>query len=335
VLPCLIFEDEHLLVANKPPGLNTHAPSPFAGEGIYDWLKHREPRWADLAIIHRLDKETSGVILFGKTSLANRSLTGQFTERRVGKRYLLVTDRKVPQKPTTVRTNLRRLGDKYVTQTASQNLECAVTRFAPTQLAAAVTVREAEAGIRSEMHEFPLIEALPLTGRTHQIRVHAAQLGLPILGDTLYGGTPAPRIYLHAAELTLTHPASGDKIKFEAPVDFASLPQSLLRSGLIDQETTNAYRVINGASDGRPDWYLDRLGDYLLSHCEAPLSGEQRSELAELVRRLCLRGAFHKQLSRHVRKSDPMKASPQRVLGETVAPAFVIRENGLDFELSF
>src|SRR5262249_48252944 len=96
VLPCLIFEDEHLLVINKPPGLNTHAPSPYAGEGLYDWLRHREPRWADLAIIHRLDKEISGVMVFGKTPLANRSLTQQFTARGVRKRYLLLTDRNPP-----------------------------------------------------------------------------------------------------------------------------------------------------------------------------------------------------------------------------------------------
>jgi hypothetical protein len=61
MVPCVIFEDEHLLVVHKPAGWNTHAPSPFAGEGIYDWLRHRDRRWASLAIIHRLDKETSGV----------------------------------------------------------------------------------------------------------------------------------------------------------------------------------------------------------------------------------------------------------------------------------
>src|SRR3979409_661213 len=98
MLPCVILEDEHLLVVNKPAGLNTHAPSPFAGEGIYDWLKHREPRWADLAPLHRLDKETSGVMVFGKTALANRSLTEQFTRREVRKKYLLLTDRPVKQK---------------------------------------------------------------------------------------------------------------------------------------------------------------------------------------------------------------------------------------------
>ena len=66
--PCVLHEDEHLLVVNKPAGLNTHAPGPFAGEGIYDWLRHREPRWANLAIVHRLDKETIGVLSFGKTT---------------------------------------------------------------------------------------------------------------------------------------------------------------------------------------------------------------------------------------------------------------------------
>src|SRR6185503_2709800 len=108
VLPCVIFEDEHLLVVNKPAGLNTHAPSPYAGEGIYDWLRHREPRWAKLAIIHRLDKETSGVMVFGKTPVANRSLTEQFTRREITKKYLLLTDRPLKQRELTARSNIIR-----------------------------------------------------------------------------------------------------------------------------------------------------------------------------------------------------------------------------------
>src|SRR5580700_6401874 len=93
--PCVIFEDDHLLVVNKPAGMNTHAPGPFAGEGIHEWLKHREPRWAKLAIIHRLDKETSGVMVFGKTAAANRSLTEQFARHEIRKQYRLLTDRPV------------------------------------------------------------------------------------------------------------------------------------------------------------------------------------------------------------------------------------------------
>src|ERR1043165_4516404 len=94
-LKLICFEDDHLLVVNKPAGVNTHAPSPYAGEGIYDWLRHREPRWAKLSILHRLDKETSGVMVFGKTAEANRSLTQQFTEHTIRKKYRLLTDRPV------------------------------------------------------------------------------------------------------------------------------------------------------------------------------------------------------------------------------------------------
>ena len=110
MVPCVIFEDADLLVVHKPSGWNTHAPGPYAGEGIYDWLRHREPRLATLAILHRLDKETSGVLVFGKTPLANRSLTEQFTQHRVRKKYVLRTDRSGPTSPLTLKTALVRAG---------------------------------------------------------------------------------------------------------------------------------------------------------------------------------------------------------------------------------
>src|SRR5271155_1050642 len=112
MVPCVIFEDGHLLAVNKPAGWNTHSPGPYAGEGIYDWLRAREPRWSSLAILHRLDKETSGILVFGKTPLANKSLTEQFTERRVHKKYILFTDREVFPKEFTVKTGIRRIGEK-------------------------------------------------------------------------------------------------------------------------------------------------------------------------------------------------------------------------------
>src|SRR5436190_15127531 len=94
--------------------MNTHAPSPYAGEGIYEWLRAREPRWASLAIIHRLDKETSGVMVFGKTPAANKSLTQQFTDHTIRKKYLLLTDKPVPKGELVVKTALVRAGEKYV-----------------------------------------------------------------------------------------------------------------------------------------------------------------------------------------------------------------------------
>jgi 23S rRNA (cytosine1962-C5)-methyltransferase len=310
MLPCIIFEDEHLLVVNKPAGMNTHAPSPFTGEGIYDWLRHRESRWAKLAIIHRLDKETSGVIVFGKTTLANRALTEQFTQRSVHKKYALLTDRALKRTPLVVKSKISRAGDRYVSGAQGE--------MAETHFKAAAD---------------DIIEAEPLTGRTHQIRVHAAENGFPILGDTLYGGTAFHRVCLHAAEISFKHPVSGQELTFRTPADFNSDMREALRTALIETEETNAYRLIHGASDGWPGWYVERLGDFLLSQSEAPLTKPQHERLAQIGQNA--RGAYHKILSRHVRGANTTEASPQPAFGEAAPERFTIRENGIQFELSF
>jgi 23S rRNA (cytosine1962-C5)-methyltransferase len=322
MVPCVIFEDEHLLAVHKPAGWNTHAPSPFAGEGIYDWLKHREPRWASLAIIHRLDKETSGVLVFGKTPSANKSLTEQFTARRVHKKYLLLTDRAVPKKGFTVKTALARVGEKYASRPGG---EIAETVFTPV----------AEAELRTQNSELRTVSASPLTGRTHQIRVHAAESGFPVLGDTLYGGTASSRVYLHAGEIEFTHPATGQPVKFFAPADFDREPRLALRAAVIEPDATNAFRVVHGASDGWPGWFVEKLGDFLLSQSEAALSAKQTEELSRLAKLFSARGAYHKILSRQVRRATASEASPQLVLGEAAPGRFEILENGVRYELSF
>ena len=323
--PCVIFEDEHLLVVNKPAGWNTHAPGPYAGEGIYDWLRHREPRWATLAILHRLDKETSGVMVFGKTPSANRSLTAQFTERRVRKKYLLLTDRPVPQSGFIVKTALVRVGEKYASRPPHAGAEIAETRFGVPALAGADRLK---AGLQT-------VEAEPLTGKTHQIRVHAAESGFPVLGDTLYGGTPAARVFLHAAEISFTHPATGKPVTFHAPANFDADPRVALRAALIDPLETDAFRVVHGASDGWAGWYVERLGKFLLSQSEQPLRAEQREELARLAKIFSAGGAYHKILSRQVRRATATEASPQPVWGEAAPERFEICENGVRFELGF
>lgn len=320
MVPCVIFEDEHLLVVAKPAGWNTHAPSPYAGEGIYDWLKNREPRWASLAIIHRLDKETSGILVFGKTSLANKSLTEQFTQRQVHKKYLLLTDRKVPAKGFTAKSTLLRIGEKYASRPGG---ELAQTRFTP--------VEDAKFGHGN----LKLLTAEPLTGRTHQIRVHAAENGFPILGDTLYGGTTSSRVFLHAGEIEFTHPATGKPLRLSVPVDFGREPRLALRNVVIDPAETNAFRLIHGASDGWPGWFVEKLGDYWLSQAEGELNPMQREELCRLTKAFSSRGAYHKILSRHVRKSNVADASPQLVLGEAAPERFEILENGVRYEMSF
>jgi 23S rRNA (cytosine1962-C5)-methyltransferase len=322
MVPCVIFEDEHLLVVSKAAGWNTHSPSAFAGEGIYDWLKHREPRWSALAIIHRLDKETSGVLVFGKTPLANKSLTEQFTQRSVHKKYLLLTDRAVPPKEFTVKTALARAGEKYVSRPGG---EMAETKF---QIAP-------DSELKTENSKLKTVNAEPFTGRTHQIRVHAAENGFPILGDTLYGGTRSSRVFLHAGEIAFAHPATNKPVKFFAPVDFDSEPRQALRTAVIAPDATDSFRLIHGASDGWPGWFVEKLGNFLLSQSEAALDARQDEELSRLAKTFATRGAYHKILSRHVRQSKATDASPQLILGEAAPERFEILENGIRYELSF
>jgi len=315
----ILFEDEHLLVINKPAGMNTHAPSPYAGEGIYDWLRHREPRWANLAIIHRLDKQTSGVMVFGKTSAANRSLTEQFAEHKAEKIYLLATDRPIKKQAFTARSALVRTGDKYLSRPVHAGADVAETRFK---------------FLRGE-NERNFVEARPITGRTHQIRVHAAEHGFPIVGDDVYGGSPAARLWLHAAELSLQHPGTGQRTIFRAPANFQADVGFALREAVIDRAQTNAYRLVHGASDQHPGWYVDRLDKFLLSQSEQELTAQQREQLAKLMVLTEARGVYHKRLTRHVRQTKLDDVSPQPVLGQWASGPFFVRENRVQYELNF
>ncbi|TAL05076.1 MAG: hypothetical protein EPO07_04160 [Verrucomicrobia bacterium] len=354
--PCVLHEDEHLLVVHKPAGWNTHAPAPHAGEGIYDWLKHREPRWANLAIIHRLDKETSGVLVFGKTPLANKSLTEQFTTRAVRKKYLLLTDRPPKRTEFTAKSKIARIGERYASRADG---ELAETRF---------QIRNPKSEIRNQNQPPHVgcyeVTAEPLTGRTHQIRVHAAENGFPILGDTLYGGSPFPRVCLHAAEISFQHPATGEAVSFTAPMDWSAdassarstetatrgrgvrapvepLTPAALRDACVEPEQTNAFRLIHGASDGWPGWYVEQLGPCLLSQSEAELTAAQKAFLANLLSLESTRhaphitAAYHKILSRQVRRASTAETSPHLVVGDAAPERFEIRENDVKFELSF
>ena len=180
-----------------------------------------------------------------------------------------------------------------------------------------------------------MVTAEPLTGRTHQIRVHAAESGFPILGDTLYGGTGSSRVFLHATEMAFFHPATNAPLQLSAPVNFDVDPRMALRLALVEPGMTTAFRLIHGAGDGWPGWYVDRLGEFLLSQSEKPLTAEQREELARLAKLLPARAVYHKILSRHVRGSTAAGSSPQLVFGESAPARFEVLENGVRYELSF
>ncbi len=320
----IIFEDEHLLVANKPPGLNTHAPSSCAGQGLYEWLKNSSPSRAALAIIHRLDKDTSGLILFGKTTAANRSLTQQFEQRAVRKKYVFLTDRKTAFARLTARSWLARAGEKYVSRPSGADAAAAETAF---------TLLHPPPPMPRGLEHCFAWQAEPATGRTHQIRVQAAAHGFPILGDALYGGTPAARVYLHAAQLGFRHPAGGENVLFDAPPDFAADPRAALRAAVIDPAATDAFRLVHGAADGWPGLHADRLGEYLLAQSAGLLTNEQRALLEELGKRFSARGIYHKLLQRQTAGGKGPETPPQWLAGEKAPEEILARENGLRFAL--
>jgi 23S rRNA (cytosine1962-C5)-methyltransferase len=292
--PCVVFEDDHLLVVNKPPGWNTHSPAPYAGEGIYEWLKNREPRWAKLAIIHRLDKETSGLLVFSKTPEGNRSLTQQFTDGKVRKEYVLQCA-KPPDKPKfVVRSNLKRAGERYVSSASGVDAE---TEF--------------------EQLEALTIVARPRTGRTHQIRVHAAENGFPIRGDVLYGGEPFNRVCLHAARIEFSHPQTKQLVVFEAEPGFNADPADLLRAAIIVPSETDAYRL-------NPN--VDRFGDYVLIQTPEPPKTPTHWKAG---------GIYHKTTTPHVRGKSAEEASPRLIAGKAAHAPFAIHENGVQFEINF
>ncbi len=350
--PLILFEDAHLLVINKPPGINTHAVNIDGSAGIYDWLRHRDPRWATLATHQRLDKETSGVLLFAKTREANQWLARRFELREVNKTYQLLTDRDPGILPRRIKSQIYKAGgNDFRTIEVHEEGRDADTEF---QLVG----REGEHW---------RIEAIPFTGRTHQIRLHARDAGFPILGDETYGGSPFTRLCLHAHILEFVHPITREPVRFEAPVDFNTDPHLQLRQTLwpdpegrhscrpdksdgrlgdkslalptqaapSEGNATNAWRLIHGASDDQPGWYVDRLGDYLLSQSDLTIAQPQQALLEGWVKQLDLKGAYHKQLDRHVRKSSPTQASPALLFGEAAPERFEIVENGVRYGLSF
>ncbi|MGE3309171.1 MAG: class I SAM-dependent methyltransferase [Limisphaerales bacterium] len=322
VRPSLVLhEDEDLLVVDKPAGINTHSANFHAGEGIYEWLKRREPRWADLAILQRLDKETSGVLVFSKTRRGNVSLFKQFSKRRAEKEYVLQTDRNPRRDSWTARSFIRKISCRFESvDDPDEGLE-AETRF---------TVLSGADGRWT-------VRAEPRTGRTHQIRIHASNEGIPILGDTLYGGTPHSRLCLHARALRLRHPATNEPVKFLAEPDFDASTGAALRRAVIDPSSTSAYRLVHGAADDRPGWYVDRLGAFLLaSHDEGAVGAEGvPGWLTSLAGETGATGIYRRRLDRQVRASDPESASPEWCWGATAPDEFDVRENGLRYRLSF
>jgi tRNA pseudouridine32 synthase/23S rRNA pseudouridine746 synthase len=207
--PTLLHVDAALLVADKPSGLLS---VPGRGAHKADCLWRRVAvAHPDVRVVHRLDEATSGLMLFARGAAAQRALAGAFERRAVDKRYVAVVD----GCPAAERGAIELpLGVDWPNRPC-QRIDLAHGRAACTHwrvLARAPDGRSTR------------LELEPLTGRSHQLRVHLLSIGHPILGDPLYAPegvrARAPRLLLHASRLALAHPLDGRRLAFESPVPF-------------------------------------------------------------------------------------------------------------------
>jgi tRNA pseudouridine32 synthase/23S rRNA pseudouridine746 synthase len=203
----LVYVDEHLLVLDKPAGL---LAVPGRGEDKQDCLAARAQRlWPDALVVHRLDMATSGLFLMGRGIHMQRRLGRAFAEREVDKRYEAVVAGRIEEDAGTISLPLAADWPRRPMQKVDRE------HGRPSETRWQVAGRDA-ASTRL------LLE--PLTGRTHQLRVHLQAIGHPILGDALYAPPEvqalSPRLLLHATGLQLAHPAGGEPLAFESPAPF-------------------------------------------------------------------------------------------------------------------
>lgn len=200
----ILYQDDDCIVVNKPEGVLTHSKGAFNPEAtVSTFIRQFTTGMSDNrgGIVHRLDRVTSGVIICAKHEEALVKLQKQFSERKTKKTYNALIVGTLDPSEASIDMPIERNPKKPQTFRVGPNGKTAVTNYK--------ILKEGEA--------YSLVELRPVTGRTHQLRVHLAQLDRPIVGDVLYGGEPADRTYLHALSLEITIP-SGERKVFTAPL---------------------------------------------------------------------------------------------------------------------
>lgn len=208
----IIYEDEYLLVVNKPAGMVVHPAARMVSGTLVNALLAHCSQVADVGgpdragIVHRLDRETSGLIVVAKNSEVHASLQRQFQRRLVRKTYVALVEGEVHPREGIVEVPIGRDPKDRTRMAVSRTGRPAVTQYRVVEF----------------FPQYTLLEVRPHTGRTHQIRVHLAWLGYPVVGDRVYGRrrqTLLPdRHFLHARELAFTHPITGEKLVLSAPL---------------------------------------------------------------------------------------------------------------------
>lgn len=220
----IVFEDESLLVINKHAGICVHPGAGNSSGTIANaLLAHCRGQLSGIGgverpgIVHRLDKDTSGLLVVAKTDAVHSELSRQFAEREVSKEYIALVYEWPKDNEGTIEGAIARHPKLRKKMTLSQEGKPAITRFRV---------------LSKNVHGYALMSFVIGTGRTHQIRVHAKSIGHPVLGDSLYGGQKVcivnrqkiQRQLLHSYRLAFVHPITGKKMSFTAPVPEDFMP---------------------------------------------------------------------------------------------------------------
>ncbi len=208
----VIYEDEYLLAVNKPAGMVVHPAAGHSSGTLVNALLAHCPQVANVGgleragIVHRLDKDTSGLLLVAKDPQTRTALQRQFKHRQVRKTYLALVEGHVQPREGVVEAPVGRDRRARKRMAVARGGRPAVTQYR----------------VLETFREHTLLEVRPHTGRTHQVRVHLAWLGYPLVGDRVYGYRKqrllAGRHFLHAQELGFTHPATGEPMILSAPL---------------------------------------------------------------------------------------------------------------------
>ena len=225
-----LFEDGALIAVDKPAGVAVHGGSGVSF-GVIEQLRRARPQAAFLELVHRLDRETSGILLVAKKRSALTSLQEQFRQRSTGKTYLALVLGDWPESKKVINTPLHKYLLPGQNGQEGERRVKTTTKDDPNGMHALTLVKVAQR-LQHPLGAFTVLEVTIKTGRTHQIRVHLASAGHPIAGDAKYGDfeqnkalakAGLKRMFLHAWQLQFTHPASTEAVALQAdlPLDLA------------------------------------------------------------------------------------------------------------------
>lgn len=326
----VVYEDDDLIAVDKPEGVPCQAADPQHPDDLPHRLELE--RGLDYLGVHqRLDRDTSGVLVYAKRKAANKSLAAQFEGHRVEKRHVALVEGDVREGRLEHHVARTRDGRTEVVSATDRRAKRTVTHIE--------TVRSR--GRRS------LVALYNEAGSAHPIRAQLAAVGAPVVGDGPYGGASASRLMLHASSISLRHPVTDEPLRVEAPAPtlfasmldpgrdpFDDLAEALdsaaeRRFGLAERDDVDAYRLVNEAGDGLPGLAIDVYGPWRVVHVY-----DDGFPLPRVLDGVEARGVYLKhrpKRANEIVEADEGLAPREPVRGQAAPDPLVITENGVPF----